>query len=660
MEVPTSLRSRFPWLAASWAEGRFRRGAYAAAAVWAGDALLAVVLADEDTPSHILLGPPFASQDGEYHAPLVDYVAVVERLEDLEEPVREKISAVLGEVFADEALRVEAFARTPVLASALAETIEASLGSWMGMLVPVAVAWAKAIFPPNLHLASAEAYRDIGSTSSEQFSAEEIATLHGFYGTFVLKRTSFGAENASLSFYSASVGAKLIPLTVGEVVNVGSVRFMLWREMFADYLGAKLVFNFVTDAFPMFGQWALVLGSGPGLYAAAHQHERFGRAPIITEVREHLSESERILKDIGTAGRAAAAHAHKAVQDIDSRLDLTDISMVKTAEHVGWTLAHVVLKLDTAAGARTTLFSDPKMFEPLVFGWLYGLHVLHTRMAVLHSDLHANNIAVNWTRYHTPSDADKLPGVETYIIRGDTFVVPFNGIRAHIIDFSRGIIGGLTDLRARYGAEIDDEFLAKQVPALSRLVERAHPGFASRLAGAFAGAAHMNFDGAAGVCTALDVVVMARAIGYAADAAAGNAGELKKLAAKLEVAASLAFESAAQAFLDAPLAAVPIGSTHVAADLCADLFPHFKGGDSSQAKQTWTDDLPQPVEPDDPASWSPALLGFLSEDRAAQKKIIGKMDRHAKNTAVKHLREAAAERRGHTAAAAASTGSWII
>jgi hypothetical protein len=128
-------------------------------------------------------------------------------------------------------------------------------------------------------------------------------------------------------------------------------------------------------------------------------------------------------------------------------------------EDVGWTLYSVnnyITKTLVHPPVIRELMTNKKVAYHYIFNYLYGAHCMHTKMHIVHSDIHSNNLTINlWGE--VLSDVDKklfnyknsfdkfYKNATTVYATGfqddEIYLFPATGINATIIDFSRVIIG---------------------------------------------------------------------------------------------------------------------------------------------------------------------------------------------------------------------------
>lgn len=217
-------------------------------------------------------------------------------------------------------------------------------------------------------------------------------------------------------------GAKLRPLTLAEISHPGSPKLPAWREWFVDMFVNDLVANGVVDQQLPFTppQMFFVEGAGADFFANHAQHERYHRAETTVSVRKLLAEARRITQEQArlesTGSDTAAAldsHLLRALRYVDAKLVMTDVALLKFNGYVGRPLklfAEMIRAQSFGADSpRNALFRDARRQETLWVDWLYTLYVLHSRLGVLHMDLHAGNVVVSHTANREPHHVFQVP-----------------------------------------------------------------------------------------------------------------------------------------------------------------------------------------------------------------------------------------------------------
>ena len=171
----------------------------------------------------------------------------------------------------------------------------------------------------------------------------------------------------------------------------------------------------------------------------------------------------------------------------------------------------------------------------------------------------------------------------------------------------------------------------------------------------------MNFDALAGACAVLDVCVLMGALAKIVDVSPVRSADFVSACTRIRDQARASFEEAARALVENPKNARGIARLPLVGNLLTETFPQYKKAPLPTDKliQSWSDETPLSVDPEEPAGWPSELIGD-TDTHAITKRATRRMHREA----VSELRVVAAELRGHAAndadASAASTGSWLL
>lgn len=153
------------------------------------------------------------------------------------------------------------------------------------------------------------------------------------------------------------------------------------------------------------------------------------------------------------------AHLYEDIEYAHTHLILSNVSLLHTMEDVGWTLYSVnnyITKTLVHPPVIRELMTNKKVAYHYIFNYLYGAHCMHTKMHIVHSDIHSNNLTINlWGEllsnvdeklFNYKDSFDKFyKNATTVYATGfqddEIYVFPATGINATIIDFSRVLIG---------------------------------------------------------------------------------------------------------------------------------------------------------------------------------------------------------------------------
>jgi hypothetical protein len=187
---------------------------------------------------------------------------------------------------------------------------------------------------------------------------------------------------------------------------------------------------------------------------------------IIT-TEEHEEYSKEFMKSIVENGidesynsREFNAHLYEDIEYAQSHLVMSDTALLHTVEDVGWTLHSVnnyITKALKHPPVIRNLMGSWSVINHYIFNYIYAAHCMHTKMHVVHSDIHSNNLTLHlWGEIAEDEDYDHVYNFEdsfdkfyeaatTVYATGykdeEIFLFPATGINAAIIDFSRVLLG---------------------------------------------------------------------------------------------------------------------------------------------------------------------------------------------------------------------------
>lgn len=351
-------------------------------------------------------------------------------------------------------------------------------------------------------------------------------------------------------FTRTQCGQKLMPLTVRESIQVGDVHFAPWRETWVAQRATDLVVNGVAPMFPIYGNWAYLDGVDRSLFENRAMHHRYDQSLKAEGVAESLRQA-RV-----QAARAGAdsdyrmgqldAHIYESLEYAQDFVLLTDLAMCATSEYVGitmWSVPEIARRASHASPAYLRAYSEPAVQARYLFDLCYGAHALHSRLGVVHSDLHVNNMTLHELgNQYSSSIAEKntvsyqprfTNPVIAYALAGDeageaaTYVFPHDGWFATLIDFSRAILG--PEARPMIAAESGEAFAAGYYrDQASRALRALHfyvPAYVEKHQEKIKGLLYTNYDALFRVMTAIDFLAIGRNYGALLEDIADRAGK---------------------------------------------------------------------------------------------------------------------------------------
>lgn len=247
-------------------------------------------------------------------------------------------------------------------------------------------------------------------------------------------------------------GQKLVPLTMQEALHESDINYAPWREIWICQRATDLVINGIAPMFPIFNNWTYLYGIDGGLFENSSTQKRFKLSTLAR------TEINRLEDDYSTT--LDSINIYQIMNDVKNyklQLILDSKALCITSEYVGQTLASLpalIRQAGTLSPAYLRIYSDATMQARYMFDLCYGVHMLHTRLGTIHSDLHLNNA----TMFELDNRYKGVPSTEgiqyfsttscpviAYVAgpRGekDTYIFPHDGWFACIVDFSQSIVG---------------------------------------------------------------------------------------------------------------------------------------------------------------------------------------------------------------------------
>jgi hypothetical protein len=325
-------------------------------------------------------------------------------------------------------------------------------------------------------------------------------------------------------------------MLVKEIIQPFDYNFPAWREMQLTRTVSDLVINGVCPSFSLYDNWSYVEGTSEDFYENDSMHDRFSRSIISDDVVDSIRSARRGLGDEKMASLQSFATAElssRLYDDIEyaqGSLMLSNVSMINVMQHVGFSLYSTPIYINNYATDPTHSywFSSPDIAAGHIFEYVYAAHCMHTRVGIIHGDLHANNMTyLFWGSVGRFDYTDKFTRLKTryyenplkVFIAGergqeDSFVFPSMAGTGYIIDFSRSIIGpAFRDrLVEEHSEEYAELFYRDQVNRILRLAHRYSPDLVLANQTVLKAIALAHFDALFQVLALTDFVAVARSV----------------------------------------------------------------------------------------------------------------------------------------------------
>jgi len=418
-------------------------------------------------PEYICTGNTYDSQDGEYRFRFTTYasfVAAFEKYADVLHPFEVAVismiekgelsvdATIFPEIASSDILDNDFVSRLPFmsLAAALAIDINAvSVGELMDHSTEGYVAMINDVI---------KRYPDLVDDSLKIRSITPLVLMF----------------HKGIPGDGISAGQKIIPLYTREVIQGLDPTYSSWRELLITQSVSELIINYVCPSVAIFGQWAYIEGSNRSLFENDAMMLRYKRGDAAARATGSLRDARRDLADgVMTNSKRAQELRAMVYEDIEyaqSYALISDVALLYTMEHVGvsmGSLGNVLRRADSMRLLPSVLSCLTGDFGiRMLFEFMYGAHCLHTKIGIVHTDLHINNLTYYRWGYITSrknidgkiTDVNVYPDATPMVMyvtgpRGeaDSYVFPASGASGCIIDYSRAVLGPMFRPRLEKG-----------------------------------------------------------------------------------------------------------------------------------------------------------------------------------------------------------------
>jgi hypothetical protein len=569
-------------------------------------------------PEYICVSPTYDSRDGEYRRRFTQWREFATKYEEKSATLAPFEEAV-NRAVAEGTLQLDARVYPETAAAKIVEEAQRA----RALQRALAVALALDLWNVQQGLAQAhtnKAYQQIMKIFAEKEGhllarSRMVATpTDEYYDTFVRVADDSTAPQC---------GQKLVPLSLKEAMQAGDPAFAAWREIEVTRRVGDLVINFITPSFAIYNQWAYIEGSGAALYENASMGERYARGRVAATAVDALRDArQRLAAGAQELGHSMAtdemdAHIYEGIDYAQQALLMAPVALLHTMEDVGWGLQSIGQyarrAVDGMLPAIKDAYATPDMAARHIFEYAYAAHCLHTKIGVVHADIHPNNmtsyvwgmsVEVKGTGAPAREDAAAQISMAAYYSdpfvayvlgpRGeaDTFLFPASGDSACLIDYSRAILGPAYRERLEAGRSPQQaaNFYRDQVGRVVRAFHRYAPAYVEKHQEAIRAAALANLKAAFPILAAIDYIAIGRSIATVLEAELAVpadegvrqyhvAHEAVQLARELERAALAHLIAGLQELVTSPRGEVPAfpGETLLRTIFGAWLYPAWVG-----------------------------------------------------------------------------------
>lgn len=218
--------------------------------------------------------------------------------------------------------------------------------------------------------------------------------------------------------HSSLLAMKITPLTLNELACINDIRYRPWKETYVQRIVHKLSFARICSQFIGYWNWAMIYDIDENMFMNPLMLNKFRQSDALDDIRKILKTSSEI-----ASSHDKESKTPDIFQDEMQQLEQYSVMNVRLS-----TCAIVNINVVLSRKLNWTSQYGFDEMSDIIFGWMYGLLVLHHHVGVLHTDPHMSNLFQRRTTVK-----------HDFIIDGKSYQMKttFHGI---IIDFSRVII----------------------------------------------------------------------------------------------------------------------------------------------------------------------------------------------------------------------------
>jgi len=344
------------------------------------------------------------------------------------------------------------------------------------------------------------------------------------------RRKLYAFVHGRLGALDAQFGIKFIPLTIRETQHIGDITYAPWREVYITARATDVLVNASAPGVATFGDWGLINGIDSGFLSNQSMKVKYARSDKTVIMKTSINQ---VRDEVGQVNEEDAAfvkldkHMYDSLDHIQESIELSDILLAYTMEHVGFTFGsqyNQILNNTFIEDKRLAMiFSEQDFQVKLLFEVCYSLNALHTKTGIIHGDLHINNMTiyervrnrdVNDLRGNQISTATPFSetAVVAYILskKGDldTYIFPYDGINPVIIDYSRAILDESIrdELISEFNGAMIDTFYRDQATRALFIFSKYLPEFTKKHQKEIKGLIYTNFRDMFKILSAVDLM----------------------------------------------------------------------------------------------------------------------------------------------------------
>ncbi len=265
------------------------------------------------------------------------------------------------------------------------------------------------------------------------------------------------------------LGQKIIPLNLLEAQQHFNLDSGPWKEMLISFRLSDLVINNITNGFALCNSWFLIKSNSKELYDNPSQSERIDKSTVAVKITDTLNQAKILthqninMDDVQDSGefiidksditswlsgefRILKGKIQDSIDYSKENIIISNVSLGIISEYVGKTLYDAVFFTKNSKYYQkhvSGIFSKASYpyFRKWMFQMCYGLYCMNDKAAIIHGDLHLNNMTINSIFYNKQTNLTIDNPRIMYVLDSSTqYIFEHNYYDLCIIDFSRSIV----------------------------------------------------------------------------------------------------------------------------------------------------------------------------------------------------------------------------
>jgi hypothetical protein len=424
--------------------------------------------------SYITCSPTFLSQDGEYRNRLIPFHKF-EKIYEIDAELFSPIEDMIIDKLESDELEFGANIYYPKNFDYDKKKFEDEINIQRFAIKAYTVCWFRdfhTIYKKSMenHINPAYQsiiYQDYGLPVHKKLADKltEVEYINIYYNYEYIEE-----ENENSPSQQIAMGHKLFPITIAETNSLYDTRYNVWREIDISSRCTNLVLNLITPGFPVYNTWFYVQNTNSTIFDNIVQLKKYNNSKIAEEINVHLTaansrtkkETEVITTHLTNKFKMLSYNIGKPIKYTEENLILSDITLGTITEHVDRTLKDIIPATENQSlHAYNLMFLNVDYVFKILFDYYYSAFCMHTKLNVIHTDIHSNNITIH--RLFNPGKFNNVKNTRClYILKDSAYMLEHYGHFGVIIDFSRAVLNNRDELLAKYGEAYTIEYYKQQ------------------------------------------------------------------------------------------------------------------------------------------------------------------------------------------------------